>query len=190
MTEMDSILRSRWSPRAFAERPIAPATLEQLFEAARWAPSCYNDQPWFFVFAQAGTSAAYDRFLATLVPFNQQWAQTAPLLLFGVAREVFERNGKPNRHAWYDLGQAMGILLAQATALGVHAHQMAGFDPAAAALACGLPADHSVVVAAALGYPGAPERLPDDLTENDPAARERKPLSDFVFKNEWAQSPF
>ncbi|MGR8919662.1 MAG: nitroreductase family protein [Gammaproteobacteria bacterium] len=180
-------LRERWSPRAFADREVSTQALEQLLEAARWAPSCYNDQPWFFVVGRRGHGDAYARLLETLIEYNQSWAATAPVLLLGLAREAFARNGKPNEHAWYDLGQAMGGLLAQATALSLSVHQMAGFDRAAAARTVGAPDGYSAVVAAAIGYLGTPDRLPADMTENDPAARERRPLAEFAFEGRWGE---
>ena len=183
-------LKQRWSPRAFADTNIDDETLRLLFEASRWAPSCYNDQPWSFVFSRRDQDASYAPLLATLIEFNQSWAATAPVLVFGCTRETFERNGEPNRHAWYDLGQAVGHLLAQASELGIQLHQMAGFDTAAAAAAIGVPSDVSVVVAAALGYPGDPARLPEGIDEKDPAERERKGLSTFVFRGEWSNAVF
>jgi nitroreductase len=184
MHDIEALVRDRFSPKAFAARDVDDDVLVALFEAARWAPSCYNDQPWHFVVARSG-EAAHAALLASLVPGNQAWAATAPVLVLGVAREHFAHNVALNRHAWYDLGQAMASLLVIATARGLHVHQMAGFDAERAAAACALPDGHSAVVVAALGYRGEPARLPPGTTEKDPAARERKALAEFVFASTW-----
>lgn len=186
--EINPLLAQRWSPRAFAEREVALDVLQQLFEAARWAPSCYNDQPWSFVIGRRGHGDGYQAILDTLVPFNQQWASTAPVLIIAICREEFSHNGKPNRHAWYDLGLAMGNLLVEATALGLHAHQMAGFDPDAAAQSLDIPAPHSAVSATALGYLGSSDRLPDDMEDKAPGERERKLSDEFVFEARFGAS--
>ncbi|MEQ8661729.1 MAG: nitroreductase family protein [Gammaproteobacteria bacterium] len=187
MNDVDRLLRTRFSPRAFDARPIADSTLASLFEAARWAPSCYNDQPWHFVLTRHG-SAAHAALLATLAAGNQAWAATAPILLLCVARERFAHDHTPNRHAWYDLGQAMGSLLVCASAHGLHAHQMAGFDAAQAARALALPPAHAAVAVCALGYLGDPARLPAGVSEKDAHARTRRPLAEFTFEARWQGS--
>lgn len=186
MHDIEALVRHRFSPKAFAERAVDEDTLRALFEAARWAPSCYNDQPWHFVVTRLG-EAAHAALLASLSPGNQAWAGTAPLLVLGVARECFAHNGAVNRHAWYDLGQAMASLLVVATAHGLYVHQMAGFDTERAAAACAVPAGHAAVVVAALGYRGDADRLPPGTAEKDPDARERKPLAEFVFDAAWGR---
>lgn len=188
MTEIASLINKRWSPRSFAERPIETADLLSLFEAARWAPSCYNDQPWGFVVGRRGVGDGYERIANTLIPFNQSWARTAPVLVIAVAREQFARNGEVNRHAFYDLGMAMGNLLTQATALDLFVHQMAGFDFEAAAEVLALPAAHVAVAAAAIGYLGDADRLPEDMEEKDPATRERHELAAMVFEGRWGEA--
>ncbi|MEK9955047.1 MAG: nitroreductase family protein, partial [Pelagibacteraceae bacterium] len=117
-----------------------------------------------------------------LVPGNQAWAEQAPVLLLALAEPNFSHNGKPNRHAWHDVGLALGNLLAQATAMGIAAHLMAGFSPEAAQGAFQIPDTHSPVTLLALGYPGDPESLPDELRERELAPRSRKPLENFVFQ--------
>lgn len=180
------LLGARWSPRAFDPAPVEASTLMELFEAARWAPSCFNDQPWSFVVARRGEGDAWERLLGCLVEFNQSWAKTAPVLMLAVARRGFERNGKENRHAWYDTGQAMANLLVQATHAGLYVHQMAGFDADLARERFAIPDDHDAVAAAALGRLGDPGALPDDMEEKDPGERERKALESFVFDGHWA----
>jgi nitroreductase len=179
------LIRRRWSPRAFAERPVEPEKLRTLFEAARWAASCYNEQPWSFLVATKDDPEAYRRLYDTLVSGNQKWAESAPVLAVSVARLAFERNGKPNRHAWHDVGLAMGNLCLQATALNLYVHQMQGFDPEKVRLTCAVPQGHAPVAAIAIGYLGDPARLPDDLREREAAPRDRRPLDRFVFSARW-----
>src|SRR5271157_6029406 len=126
------LLARRWSPRTFSSRPVEPAKLAQLFEAARWSPSSYNAQPWAFIVATREDAEGYNRLLSTLVDVNRQWAQQAPALILAVAKLDFDHVARPNRHALYDLGQAVANLTVQATALDLHIHQMGGFDPRSA----------------------------------------------------------
>ena len=121
------LLRERWSPRAFADRMVEPEKLRSLLEAARWAPSSSNEQPWSFIVATKEHAGEYERLLSCLVEGNVRWAQHAPVLMLSVATLVFERNQKPNRHAFHDVGLAVENLIIQGTALGLFVHQMAGF---------------------------------------------------------------
>ncbi len=136
------VIKKRWSPRAFADRRVEPETLEQLLEAARWAASSFNEQPWRFILATKDEPEHYARVLDCLIEGNQAWAQHAPVLMLTVARKTFTRNGKPNRHAWHDVGLAMGNMVAQATALGLHVHQMAGILPEKARVVFAIPDDY------------------------------------------------
>ena len=186
MAAIHELLSRRWSPRAFASRAVEADKLALLFEAARWAPSCYNDQPWYFLVARREQETeSYQRLLDCLVPFNQAWAATAPVLLLSIARLQFVQNGKPNRHAAYDVGQAVGNLLCQAVHLGLYVHQMAGFDAEQARTAFALPQAFDPIAVAALGYLGDPSVLPPTIEEKAPDQRERKPLSEFVFAGAW-----
>ena len=181
------VLAERWSPRAFADQDVEDATLSRLFEAARWAPSCFNAQPWGFVVARRDQQDAYKQLLGLLMPGNQSWAKAAPVLIIGVCQTTFPHNGKPNAHAWYDLGQSVANLSTQATHEGLSMHQMAGFRRADAPLELGLPEGWVAVVAIALGLPGEPEQLIDDMATREKAPRVRKPQSDFVFTGAWGQ---
>lgn len=173
------LLLKRWSPRSFSATPVAQDTLNQLLEAARWASSSYNEQPWRFIVGQKG-DANYQPLLDALNPFNQAWASSAPVLLVGVAKKTFSANDNPNRHAVYDLGQAMAQLTVQATQEGLYLHQMAGFDPEAIAKAYGLSSDFDVVVAAAIGTLGDAGDLPEQLAEKELQTQVRKPISDLL----------
>lgn len=185
MSAILDVLSKRWSPRAFDSRAVEADKLNALFEAARWAPSCYNDQPWSFLVTRKGIDAGYEPLLASLMAANQAWAATAPVLVLNTVRRNFAHNGKPNRWAFYDLGLAVGNLLSEATHLGLLVHQMAGFDPELAHRSLGLPEDHEAVAVMALGYLGDPARLPTGVEEKSPAQRERKPLTDFVHHGQW-----
>jgi nitroreductase len=158
-----------------------------LLEAARWAPSSYNEQPWRFLIATKDEPAAYDRMLEVLNEKNRQWAQQAPVLMLSVAKTTFSRNDKPNRHAWHDVGLAMGNLLAQATALDLYVHQMAGIHPEKAREVYAIPDGYEVVAAAAIGHLGDPERLPDTFQKSETKARSRRPLSQTVFQGAWGE---
>ena len=183
--EVHELIRNRWSPRSFSDRQITTTDLETILEAARWAASSYNEQPWRFIVASKGNSADYQKLLSLLVPFNQAWAKTAPVLLLMVAKKTFSRNNEPNNYALHDAGAALANLALQATALGLHVHGMAGFDHERARLELSIPDDYQVAAFAALGYAGDPNILPEGLKEQEIASRTRKPLSDLVFTASW-----
>ena len=182
------LLRRRWSSRAFSDRTVEPAKLASLVEAARWAASSFNEQPWSFLVAIKGSDGEHAKMLQCVADGNAGWAQHAPVLMISVAKSTFDHNGKPNRHAWHDVGLAMGNMLVQATALGLRMHQMAGFYPDRARACYAIPDGHDPVVAIALGYPGDPRSLPDDLRERELGTRSRKMLSEFVFSGRWSQT--
>ena len=181
------LLRERWSPRAFADRMVEPEKLRSLLEAARWAPSSFNEQPWSFIVATKQHPGEYERLLSCLVEGNIRWAQHAPVLMLSVARLAFERNQKPNRHAFHDVGLAVENMVIQATALGLAVHQMAGFHVDKARELFSIPDGHEPVAALVLGFPGDPAGLPEDLRERERAPRTRKPLESFVFSGQWGQ---
>jgi len=186
--QIHDLIKRRWSPRAFSDRPVEPGTLRSLLEAARWAPSSNNEQPWNFIVATKDNQAEFSRLLSCLVEGNSLWAQHAPVLMVSVARMSFEDDGKPNRHAFHDVGQAVANLIVQATALGLMAHQMAGFHPDKVRELYGVPKEFEPVAAMALGYPGDPQSLPERLRTRELAPRERKPLTGFVFTGRWGKT--
>lgn len=179
------LIAKRWSPRAFADKPVEPNKLRSLLEAARWAPSCFNEQPWHFIVATKEKPEEFERLLNCLVDVNIAWAKQAPVLMLSVARLQFERNDKPNHHAFHDVGMAVGNLTLQATALDLYLHQMAGFHPDKAREVFKIPEKFEPVAAMALGYLGDPQRLPDDLRDRETASRNRKKLATFVFGETW-----
>ncbi len=182
------LIKRRWSPRAFSDRSIKPETLQSLLEAARWAPSSNNEQPWSFIVAAKDDPAEFGRLLSCLVDGNSLWAQHAPVLMVSVARLSFEDDGQPNRHAFYDVGQAVANLIVQATALGLMVHQMAGFHPDKVRELYSVPKEFEPVAAMALGYPGDPQSLSDKLKKRELAPRERKPITEFVFTGRWGRT--
>lgn len=181
------LLRRRWSPRAFADRLVEPEKLRGLLEAARWAPSSYNEQPWSFLVATKDDPENFQRLLSCLVEGNQAWAQFAPVLMISIARLNFAQNGQPNRHAFHDVGLAAENLVIQAMALDLMVHQMAGFYPDKAREVFRIPPGYEPVAAIAAGYPGEPDRLPEKLRQRELAPRTRKMLREFVFGGEWGR---
>ncbi len=179
------LLRRRWSPRAYSSRRVEPAHLGSLLEAARWGASCFNQQPWNFVVTTQDEPEFFNQFLNCLVESNRAWAQRAPVLMLSVAKLTFDEGGQPNRHAWHDVGFAMGNLCVQATALGLVVHQMAGFDPVKAREAFQIPDGYEPVAAIALGYQDDPAVLSERLQTKERAPRTRKPLTSFVFGGKW-----
>lgn len=182
------ILSERWSPRSFDSRPVEQEKLRSLFEAARWAASSFNAQPWSFIVATKDDSEHYGKVLESFVEFNRTWARNAPVVGLSVARLDFEHNGQPNRHAFHDVGQAAANLAAQASALGLQVHQMAGILPEKARELFDIPPGYEAVAGFALGYPGSPESLPQPLKERELAQRARKPLASFVFGGRWGDT--
>lgn len=179
------LLARRWSPRAFDERPVGTDTLRTLFEAARWAPSSSNEQPWRFIVATKDHETEWNRMFVCLAEGNQTWAVRAPVLMLSVASMHFEDDGKPNRHAFHDMGLATENLVLQATASGLVAHQMAGFDVEKARVDLRIPAGYEPVAMIAIGYPGNPDILPDRLRERELRPRSRRPIGEWTFEGQW-----
>jgi nitroreductase len=179
------LIASRWSPRSFSSREISSEDLQILFDAARWAASSNNEQPWRFLVATKSDPAAFQKLLNILVEFNQGWAKTAPVLIIMAAKKTFSGNGSPNRFALHDAGQALANLALEATALGLHAHAMAGLDLEKARQELQIPDDYEVGAAVAVGYLDAPEKLPEPYRQRETAPRQRKPLQEVVFGAAW-----
>lgn len=182
------LLARRWSPRAFAERPVEAKKLQSLFEAARWAPSSNNEQPWRFIVANKTDETQWNRLFACLVEGNRVWAVRAPVLVLSVASLYFGETGELNRHAMDDTGMAVQNLAIQATALGLVVHQMAGFDIERARKDLNIPSEYEPVAMIAIGYPGEPTLLSGTIHEREVAPRRRHPVSSLVFGGEWGAS--
>lgn len=175
-------IAQRWSPCSFRPDALTNKQVGSLFEAARWAASSFNDQPWRFIYAvNEENTAGFKRILGTLMEFNQSWAQHAGLLAIVCAATISNRTGKLNSKAIYDTGQAVANLSTQATAMGLHVHQMGGFDADAARQTLEIPRDWEPVVALAVGYRGVPESLSPDMQQREFSERERLPLEEIVF---------
>lgn len=183
------LIRQRRSPVAFDSRPVEPEKLRSLFEAARWAPSSYNEQPWRFIFATKDNPEQFQRLHDCLVESNQTWARSAPVLAFSISKVTFHRNGKANRHALHDVGLAAENLALQAVSIGLGVHQMAGFHIEKARELLGIPEGYEPVAAIAIGYVADPGSLPAGLRERQQAPRVRRPLGELVFQGEWGSRP-
>lgn len=175
------VIHARWSPRSFSDREVPAADLVRVFEAARWAASSNNEQPWRFLVGVLGSST-YEKIFSTLGGFNKDWAGSAPVLILGAARTTFAYKGRPNAYALYDLGAATAHLALQAEALGLKTHQMGGFDHEAARKAFEIPEEYALGAVIALGYQGEPAALSqENLLAGEVAPRTRKPLQEIVF---------
>jgi nitroreductase len=185
------LIRNRWSPRAFVDTPVSANVLRSLFEAARWAPSSNNEQPWAYLVATKDDPESFGKMLGVLVEFNANWAKHAPVLALSVAHLKMQRDGKPNRVAMHDVGSASAQLTLEANSRGLRVHQMAGFDAEKARQTFAIPPDWEPVAAMAIGYPGNPDSLPENLRERELAPRTRKPSSEFVMSGSWGHTaPF
>lgn len=184
------LMATRWSGRAFdAGRLLDRAQVTALLEAARWAPSCYGDQPWRFVVADRATDpAAWQTALECLVPFNAGWARHAPLLVVVCADPRFGHNGADNRWATYDTGAATMALCLQANALGMSTHQMGGFDEGRTRAAFGIPAEVPIMAVVAVGFLGSDDVLDEELRQRERAARSRKELGETFYAGRWGQA--
>ena len=181
------VIQRRWSPVIYSPETVETEKLLTVLEAARWAPSSNNEQPWSFLVAREEEEPEeFARMLSCLVPANVIWAQHVPVLILSVARLHYDRNGKPNRHAWHDTGIATGFLMLQAAALGLFAHGMAGFDPDKARDLYGIPESHEAVAAIALGYPGDESGAVEELRKRN-VHRPRRPLDQFIFAGKWGR---
>ena len=179
------LIAKRWSPYSFDERSVTDEDLCSLFEAARWAPSSYNEQPWSYIVARKENAKEFERLLSCLVEANQVWAKAAPVLALGIATLRFVRNDKPNRAAIHDLGLAAGNLVLEATARGLFIHQMIGILPDKAREIYEIPEGYEPMTGIAIGYAGDPNALPEELRERDFVRRPRKPLKEFLFSGKW-----
>lgn len=173
------LIQKRWSPRSFNGKEVETWKLRTLFDAARWAASCFGEEPWRYLVASKADKPQFDRLLGLLMPKNQEWAQHAGALAISAAKKTFTHNAAPNRFGIHDVGTAFGQLSLQAVALGLHVHGMGGFDAARTRTEFVIPDDFEVGAAFAIGY------LEGD--DAPPAGRKRHPLSEIVFSGEWGK---
>lgn len=183
------LIANRWSGRAYdASQAVSQAQLLSLLEAARWAPSCFGDQPWRYVVCnKADHLQAWQAAFDCLVPGNQGWAVNAPVLLLICADTLFSHNDKPNKWAAYDTGAATENLCLQATALGLMAHQMGGFDADKARAAFKVPERYQILAMVSIGVQAPVESLTGEALTRETAERSRKPLNELFFNGVWSQ---
>lgn len=180
-------IEKRWSPRAFSTKEVSKTVLENIFLDASLAPSSFNEQPWRFIIGLKNLDDNWQIFFNALVPSNQSWNEQAPVLAVVVAKATFTQNGKPNPHAWYDCGQALGFLALQATENDVYLHQMAGFEASKLIDSFKIDSDYHPLAVFSIGYMGNKETLPDKLKENEFNKKDRKPIAQTVFST-WGKS--
>jgi len=189
--EIHEFLAQRWSPYGFDEKKdISSMTLRSLFEAARWAPSAFNEQPWRFIVARRRDVDEFEKMLSCLVEGNREWARFAPALFLGIVMTRFTRNDKPNGTALHSLGAATAQLTFEAGARGLAVHQMGGIVPERARELYGIPNSCEAITAVAVGYPGEPAELDRGILDRDRNPRTRKKLAEFVFTGSWENPAF
>ena len=177
-TKLAPLFLERWSPRAYDGARVSDGDLRTLLEAARWAPSAYNIQPWTILYARPG-DAHWERFLGLLIPFNQDWAKEAGLLLFFISDSL--SNDKPNHTHSFDTGSAWMSLALEAVRLDLHAHGMSGVDWDAARTELRVPERYRIEAAAVVGRQGDKAKLPEKLRERE-APSDRKPIEEIAFE--------
>lgn len=186
-TPINEIIANRWSPRAYdASKSVSQSQITAMLEAARWAPSCFGDQPWrFIVWSKAQDETAWQQAFDCIVPSNQIWVKDAPVLILACADTLFSHNQAPNRWAQYDTGAAVMSLCLQATSLGLITHQMGGFNSDKVRELCTIPEQYTPMAMLAVGYEGDANQLPEDLKARELADRKRKSLDDLFFIGTW-----
>jgi len=172
------VIQKRWSPRAFADKMLTEEQALTLFEAARWAASCFNEQPWRFIWSRKDGSARYEQLVSCLNAGNQAWAGSAPLLILALAKTTFSANGKPNRWACHDLGLAIGNLTTQASLMDFYVHNMGGFDRHKASEIFSLPEDIEPLTMIAVGWLGDPDTLSEKDKQSELQVQTRKELAE------------
>lgn len=178
--EIHPLYAERYSPRAFSDEGVSREAVASMLEAARWAPSCANEQPWVFFVARREESEDFEKLASLLDEGNSRWAKLAPVLVVGAARTQWARGGD-NAYAAHDLGLATAQLIGQAVALGLQAHPMAGFYADRAREVLALPEDIAPLTMIAIGYAGDPSILPEDLEARERAPRSRRPMDEIAF---------
>ena len=178
---LHDLIRQRWSPYSFDGSTLEHSDVLTLLEAARWAPSCFNEQPWRYLVAMRQDTEAFEQMVQCLVEGNQPWAKHASVLMIGCISTVFARNDKPNKHAGHDLGLASAQLTVQATSMGLFVHQMGGIVPSKIKAVYKLPEQVDPLVGIAIGRHGNQPALPDEYKDREKGERKRKPLSEVAF---------
>ena len=181
---LHELIRSRWSTRSFSDKPIELTKLNSIMEAARWAPSAFNEQPWRFIVGEKGTEV-YNHILESLVEWNQLWAVNAPVLVLNIAKQLFTHNNTPNDTYKYDLGQAVAFMIIEAMNQGVVSHQMSGFDSDMAEKSLNISQGYHAVSVTAFGYQGHKDMLTEDFAQLELKPRERKNFDTIVIRGKF-----
>jgi len=187
MEKIHHLITDRWSPKAFDDRPLDMKQIRLLFEAAKWAPSGRNAQPWRFIYATR-EMPEYEVFLDLINEDNRIWAARAPLLVLPLAQAISTYKNRRNRLAFYETGMAVGNLLIQATAMGLYVHQMGGYDAVRAMTVLGIPDRYEPMAMMAIGYKGDPGRLPGDVAAWDYRERTRMETDQFMIRGKFEES--
>lgn len=187
--EINPIIAARWSPRAYdANKPVTQAQIIALLEAARWAPSCFGDQPWRFIVWDKSTDAAsWQQAFDCIVPNNQVWVKDAPVLILACADTLFSHNQTPNRWGQYDTGAAVENLCLQATSMGLVVHQMGGFNSDKTRQTFSIPEQYAPMAMLTVGYEGDANNLPEELKQRELAPRKRNELGALFFSQAWGK---
>ncbi len=180
-------LRQRWSPRAYSERPVEVEKLQSILEAARWAPSARNEQPWRFIVGVKGLGT-WEKIFESLGEWNQEWTQRVPVLVLNIGKKFYDFQHLPNDTYQYDTGQAVAMMVTEAVNQGLIGHQMSGFSPEKAAELFNIPEDYQPISVAAFGYSGDPELLLEDMKASELEERKRRPLNETVFYLQFGSS--
>ena len=180
--EVHEFIKNRWSPRSFDDKRIEKETILSLFEAARWAASAYNEQPWRFVYATKDNRENYNKLLECVNENNRVWIATAPLLILTVIKNDMVRDNKPNRCAMHDLGLATGNIMAEAMSLDLYVHVISGFDSEKACTLFNISSAYSPVTMITVGYLGKPDALPEKFKAPETSPRTRKKIEEFAFE--------
>ncbi|NOX86415.1 MAG: nitroreductase family protein [Chlorobi bacterium] len=183
---INELLKHRWSPRAYSEKPVETEKFQSILEAARWAPSAFNEQPWRFIVGVKGDKT-WDMILETLVEWNRQWAGKAPVLVLNIGKKTHTRNGKNNVTFKYDTGQAVAMMVTEAVNQGLFGHQMSGFDAKKAAELFAIPDDYQAITVTAFGYYGNTDELPEDMYKSEIEERKRRSLKELVFSGKFGE---
>lgn len=181
------LLRRRWSPRAFSDKPVEKDKLRSIFEAARWSPSAGNEQPWKFLVG-IKPDETWNKIFDSLNEGNKAWNKNVPVLVISIGRNVYARDNSPYMHFQYDTGQSVAHLSFEVMNQGLFVHQMAGFDAEKIRAEFHVPADHQPLTAIAIGYPGNPDDLPDFQKKRELASRTRKEFNDFIFSGDFGNA--
>lgn len=185
---INKLIKNRRSPVLYSDRPLEKEKLELLFEAARWAPSSHNQQPWRFIYAKKEDINDFNRVFDCLTPANQLWAKRVPVLILSIAETISGYNKKVNKYAFHDVGLAVSNLIFQATSMGLFVHQMGGYDNEKARINLKIPRDYDPVAMIAVGYLAESYKdFPKELIKREKTPRSRKLLSEIVYNNIWGK---